>query len=133
MKHFFLATMLLLGSMAAMAHNTKFQVEGPEKSYNMVRVTNQTHYTGLECTVYFLEEQDGKLVVSSSLGHFTLAGKDDTDSNRVRVSRGQWLGVSLSDEYEGVNVLMTYKDMPLFDIIQIVLTEGSDPAIGQEF
>lgn len=134
MKKVLLFALAVFASLSVIAkNNIKLKIEGPEKSYNMVRVTNQTGFSDFDLTVYFLQERDGKMVVSSALGNFVLKGTGDTDSVRVRAGSGQWIGVALPEGMEGVQAVLTYKDLPAFDIVQIVLIEGNSPDVGEEF
>lgn len=113
--------------------NFRLQVDGPENSYNMVRVVNLSHYTDFTCTVYFLDKHDDKFVVASAAGTYKLAGTNDHDSNKVRVRKGNWLGVKLPDDMTDVSVSISYKDLPMFDIVNLVITDGTTPAVGEEF
>lgn len=134
MKRLILITLLAAISLAAGAkNNIKLKIEGPEDSYNMIKVCNQTNFVDFDVTVYALTERDGKLVVASGLGNFKLEDKEDTDSAKVKVRFGQWIGVSLPDGMENVQAVVTYLDLPVFDIIVITLTESSAVDVGEEF
>lgn len=136
MKKIVLALFSLVAvASAALAYeetNKIVRVEGPERTYNMVRITNNTHYTDFSCTVYVLAEDGGRFWVDSTLGVFHLGEYDDTDSNTYRVERGMYLGIKLPEGMEDVTPLVTYKDLPLFDIVKIILTEDGY-AGGEEF
>jgi len=134
MKRLILITLLAALSFAAGAkNNIKLKIEGPEDSYNMIKVCNQTNFVDFDVTVYALTERDGKLVVANGLGNFKLEDRDDTDSAKAKVRFGQWIGVSLPDGMENVQAVVTYLDLPVFDIIVITLTESSAVDVGEEF
>lgn len=136
MKRFSLIISLLMVFILGAQADNKFRlkVDGPEKTYNMVRVINQSHYAEFTCTVFFLEaKKDGTFLTGSAVGTYTLKESGDTDSNRVRVKNGEWLGIKLPEGIADVNVSISYKDMPMFDIVDLVITDGTAPAVGEEF
>lgn len=134
MKKFIIIAFALMASLSLAAqNNVKLKVEGPEASYNLVRVENHTDFSNFELTVYTLNESDGKFSVKSTLGSFSLKEKGDIDSVKTRVFAGQWLGVAIPEGMEKVKAVLIYKDLPMFDIVYIVLTEENAPAVGEEF
>ena len=134
MKRYVIISILLLLTFAAGAQTkSKYQIGGPEESYNMVKVTNQTHFSDFSCVVYFLQEKDGKHVVESTLGVFSMKGFGDHDSNKVRIRAGQWIGVKIPEEMADVTVNLSYKDLPCFDIVEITLTDSKGSSVGEEF
>lgn len=133
MKKLVILAVMALCSISLFAkNNIKLKIEGPEEEYNMVRVVNKTSFSDFNLTIYSLKEDGEKLVVDSALGSYYLKGKDDIDSVRVRTKMGQWIGVALPDGMETVTALLTYVDLPLFDIVLVVLTEEAMQA-GEEF
>lgn len=134
MKKILLLTLMALFSLSVFAQNNiKLKIEGPEESYNMVRVNNQTSFSNFNLTIYFLQEDGDKMVVSSTLGNYFLKGKDDTDSVKVRTRMGQWIGIALPAGMESVQAVLTYVDLPLFDIVFITLTDENTVKVGEEF
>lgn len=134
MKKILILALVLMASISAAAQNNiKFKIEGPEESYNLIRVENHTSFSDFELTVYLLKETEGKMVVNSALGTFSLKEKGDIDSVKTRLRAEQWIGVSLPEGMEKVKAVMTYKDLPLFDIVYIVLTDENTVAVGDEF
>lgn len=134
---FFFLSMVCLSSVFA-AENLKIKVDGPESSYNQLRITNNTDYSDFDVNVYLLEEKDNKYIIKEMLGTFHLNGKDDTDSCRMNLKNGQVIGISLPKDFEEIVYTATYQDLPFFDIMQLKLTSkavddfGNDP-IGKEF
>lgn len=134
---FFFLSMVCLSSVFA-AENLKIKVDGPESSYNQLRITNNTDYSDFDVNVYLLEEKDNKYIIKEMLGTFHLKGKDDTDSCRMNLKNGQVIGISLPKDFEEIVYTATYQDLPFFDIMQLKLTSkavddfGNDP-IGKEF
>lgn len=129
----FIAFMMLAWVGAWAGNNIKIKVEGPEEAYNLVRVVNQTSFSDFNLTVYYLRDSEGKQVVESVLGRFDLKGKGDVDSVKAKTVFGQWLGVLLPDEMSEVQAIITYKDLPAFDIVYITLVEGNAMKVGEEF
>lgn len=124
---------MALSSLSLLAkNNVKLKIEGPEDAYNMVKVINQTSFADFNLTIYFLEENGDKMIVSSTLGNYFLKGTGDTDTVKVKTTQGQCIGVALPDGMEDVQVVLTYVDLPFFDIVQIVLSEDTIK-VGDEF
>lgn len=109
------ATIITAGMMAE--NKLAFTVEGPEDSYNRVRVVNNSTYSNIQCRVVYLGEDDSVL---SPYGHYVLKTPGDADSNSTIVKRGTRLGIQTTSEFEGeVEFTVEYKDYPLYDIILI--------------
>ena len=102
----------------------QFKVEGPEKSYNQVRVVNETSFTDFNCRVMILNEDQSEKEV---YGDYVLKEKGDSDSNTKsgqKILNGTWLGVKFTKNFtEDVSFFVEYKDFPLFDVIIIHLTD----------
>ncbi len=115
--------------------NFKLRVEGPEARYNMVRVTNNSSLPSLDCTVYLLSKDGEKYTVRSSVGFFRTNGSGDTDSKKFDLNRGDWLGVALPDGIENVSCVISYLDLPIWDIVEITIinVSGGAYSVGQEF
>ena len=103
-----------------------FEVKGDEKSYNQVRVVNETSYTNFHCRVVLLNEDKS---VKDGYGDYELKEKGDSDANtksgnESRIKKGEWLGVQFPKNFtEEVSFFVEYKDYPLFDVIVIHLTD----------
>ena len=103
-----------------------FEVKGDEKSYNQVRVVNETSYTNFHCRVVLLNEDKS---VKDVYGDYELKEKGDSDANtksgnESRIKKGEWLGVQFPKNFtEEVSFFVEYKDYPLFDVIVIHLTD----------
>lgn len=103
-----------------------FKVEGPEKSYNQVRVVNETPYENFHCRVVVLNEDK---TVKEVYGDYDLKEKGDSDSNtksgtNSRIKRDSLLGIKFPKNFPGeVSFYVEYKDYPAFDVIVIHLTD----------
>lgn len=103
-----------------------FEVKGDEKSYNQVRIVNETSYTNFHCRVVLLNEDKS---VKDVYGDYELKEKGDSDANtksgsESRIKKGEWLGVQFPKNFtEEVSFFVEYKDYPLFDVIVIHLTD----------
>ena len=100
-----------------------FTVQGPERSYNQVRVVNHSSYSDFQCRVVFLNDDNS---VDMQYGTYHLKGYDDTDTNSIDVRRGTRLGVQMAQDFEGeVTFSVEYKDYPFYDVIMIYINDLS--------
>lgn len=116
--------------MAAMAvfaqREMNFVVEGPEKSYNQIRVVNETSFEDFHCRVVILNEDK---TVKEVYGTYELKEKGDSDSNtrgrkKDRVRQGALLGIQFPKSFSGKPFFhVEYRDYPAFDVIVIHLTD----------
>lgn len=128
MKKTILSVLLMLATVAVVAQQQimSFEVKGDEKSYNQVRVVNETSYTNFHCRVVLLNEDKS---VKDVYGDYELKEKGDSDANtksgnESRIKKGEWLGVQFPKNFtEEVSFFVEYKDYPLFDVIVIHLTD----------
>jgi len=128
MKKTILSVLLMLATVAVFAQQRimSFEVKGDEKSYNQVRVVNETSYTNFHCRVVLLNEDKS---VKDVYGDYELKEKGDSDANtksgnESRIKKGEWLGVQFPKNFtEEVSFFVEYKDYPLFDVIVIHLTD----------
>ena len=128
MKKTILSVLLMLATVAVFAQQQimSFEVKGDEKSYNQVRVVNETSYTNFHCRVVLLNEDKS---VKNVYGDYELKEKGDSDANtksgnESRIKKGEWLGVQFPKNFtEEVSFFVEYKDYPLFDVIVIHLTD----------
>lgn len=128
MKKTILSVLLMLATVAVFAQQQimNFEVKGDEKSYNQVRVVNETSYTNFHCRVVLLNEDKS---VKDVYGDYELKEKGDSDANtksgnESRIKKGEWLGVQFPKNFtEEVSFFVEYKDYPLFDVIVIHLTD----------
>lgn len=125
MKKSILLFVLAMAAMSVFAQNNMtFVVEGPEKSYNQVRVVNETSLENFNCRVVILNEDKSMKEV---YGNFQLKKKGSSDSNTKSVDRipqGSLLGIQFLKNFTGdVSFFVEYKDYPLFDVIIIHLTD----------
>lgn len=128
MKKTILSVLLMLATVAVFAQQPimSFEVKGDEKSYNQVRVVNETSYTNFHCRVVLLNEDKS---VKDVYGDYELKEKGDSDANtksgnESRIKKGEWLGVQFPKNFtEEVSFFVEYKDYPLFDVIVIHLTD----------
>lgn len=128
MKRTILSVLIMMASMAVFAQQQMmtFKVEGPEKSYNQVRVVNETPYENFHCRVVVLNEDK---TVKEVYGDYDLKEKGDSDSNtksgtKSRIKKDSLLGIKFPKNFtEEVSFFVEYKDYPAFDVIVIHLTD----------
>ena len=124
MKKFFIGLLCSVVCFASIhAESIKFKVEGPESSYNQVRIINNTKNSYFECKVYLLDlQEDSRFIIRNQIGTLHLKGEGDTDSCSCKVLRNSYLGVSVPDEFE-VFYRISYRDYPFFDVVEIYLSD----------
>lgn len=127
MKKTILSVVMMIAAMAVFAQKEMtFTVEGPEKSYNQVRVVNETPYTDFHCRVVVLNEDK---TVKEVYGDYELKEKGDSDSNtkgckKDRIKQGEQLGVKFPKNFQhDLSFYVEYRDYPAFDVIVIHLTD----------
>lgn len=128
MKKTILSVLFVFAAMAVFAQQQmmSFEVKGSEKSYNQVKVVNETSYENFHCRVVTLNA-DG--TVKDVYGDFDLREKGDSDSNtkgrsNERIQKGDTLGIQFPKNFTGeTSFFVEYKDYPLFDVIVIHLTD----------
>ena len=52
-----------IGALEFTAENLKIKIEGPERSYNQMRIVNNTSKSDFDCKVYSLKQKDEKFPV----------------------------------------------------------------------
>ena len=117
----FLACTLI--SLSHVSAKNIFVIEGPEKSYNQIRVVNETSQSDFDCRVAVLNDDESMNYV---YGVYHLKERNDIDSNSDtnRVRRGTKLAVQMPKDFPvEVSAFVEYKDYPFYDIIIIHLTD----------
>ena len=127
MKKTILSVLFLIAAAAVFAQKEMtFVVEGPEQSYNQVRVVNETSYTDFHCRVVILNDDK---TVKEVYGDYELKEKGDSDSNTKngkdsRIPKGALLGIQFPKSFTGeASFYVEYRDYPMFDVIVIHLTD----------
>lgn len=128
MKRIIFSVLFLFAAVSVLAQQKimSFEVKGSEKSYNQVRVVNETSYENFHCRVVVLNADS---TVKEVYGDFNLNEKGDSDSNtksgkESRINQGALLGIQFPKSFTGeVSFFVEYKDYPLFDVIVIHLTD----------
>ncbi len=123
---------MFVGRMLA-GENFKLLVEGPEAEYNLVRVINNSQHANLNCTVYLLNKDGEKYTVRSAVGGYSVHSSGGTDSKKIKVYRGDWLGVVLPDDVDDVSCIISYIDLPVFDVVEISIINSTALSVGAEF
>lgn len=122
MKIRILALMLMIGA-SLMCVNAKvvFSIDGPEKYYNQIRVVNETSQDSVRCRLVVLKEDDSRDYV---YGVYNLKGKDDSDTNTKKLTRGTRVAIEMPKDFDGeVSYTLEYLDLPLFDIVVVHLQD----------
>lgn len=133
-KTFIMLICTLLSFAGLYAEKIRFTVGGSEGRYNQIKVINQTKASNFDCIAYFLDKDGEKYIAREPLGAFHLdkTGSRDTCTNIKLISQGEHIGIAVPDEVGAVSYVVSYKDYPLFDIIEITLLDGESP-LGKEF
>ena len=107
-------------------HEINFVVEGPEKSYNQIRVVNETSFENFHCRVVILNEDK---TVREVYGNYELEERGDSDSNtksrkKERIKKGTLLGVQFPKSFTRKPFFnVEYLNYPMFDVIVIHLMD----------
>lgn len=137
MKKTILSVLFLIAVTAVFAQQEMltFEVGGGEKSYNQVKVVNETSYTDFHCRVVILNDDN---TVKEVYGDFELKEKGDSDSNTKngkdsRIPQGALLGIQFPKSFTGeTSHFVEYRDYPMFDLIIIHLTD-KDGGYSEEY
>lgn len=136
MKKTILSVVFLLAATVIFAQkDMSFVVEGPEQSYNQIRVVNETSLENFNCRVVILNDDK---TVKEVYGDYELKEKGDSDSNTKgtkdnRVQKGAQLAVKFPKNFQHeLSFYVEYRDYPLFDVIVIHLTD-KDGGYGDEY
>lgn len=96
-----------------------FVVEGPEDSYNHLRIVNETSMENLKCRVVILNEDKS---IKEVYEEFEFKEKGSTMKGKKGIKRGTILGVQFPKEStEKPSFSVEYKDFPMFDLVIIHL------------
>lgn len=136
MKKTILSVLFLMAATAVFAQKEMtFVVDGPEQSYNQVRVVNETSLENFHCRVVVLNDDK---TVKEVYGDYELKEKGDSDSNtkgtkNSRLQKGSQLAVKFPKNFQHeLSFYVEYRDYPLFDVIVIHLTD-KDGGYGDEY
>ena len=116
------------------AEKIRFTVGGSEGRYNQIKVINQTKASNFDCLAYFLDKDGEKYIAREPLGAFHLGemSSKDTCTSINLIDKGTHIGIVVPDEVGPVSYVVSYKDYPLFDIIEVSLYSEESP-LGKEF
>lgn len=110
-------------SITQMAAKNIFVVEGPEETYNQIRVVNETSHPNFNCRIVVLNDDESTQRV---YGVFNLNGRETANSQLESIERGTKLGIQLpKDLPDGISFYVEYKDYPIFDFIIIHLIDST--------
>lgn len=136
MKKIIVVLLMFLGLIiSAHSENIKMKIGGSEDSYNQIKIINYTDYDDFNCTVYLLEKRGEKFIVKETLGVLHLRFKNDSDTCSVTLMRNSYIGISFSKDLGGLSYVVTYRDIPFFDAVEIYISEKTEfeNAVGNEF
>ncbi len=117
---------ILTLSLLPFAANAKMvlTIDGPENTYNQIRIVNETSQENFKCRVIVLNEDESQKFV---YGVYKLKEYSDSDSNTQSIKRGTKIGIELPQDFNAeLNYDVEYLDLPLFDIVVIHLKDKDD-------
>lgn len=116
------------------AEKIRFTVTGSEGRYNQIKIVNKTTASNFDCIAYFLDKDGEKYIAREPLGAFHLGemSSKDTCTTINLIDKGTHIGIVVPDEVGPVSYVVSYKDYPLFDIIEVSLYSEESP-LGKEF
>ncbi len=126
MKKVIFLLVLVAGMAANISAEQKysFVIEGSEKVYNQIRITNRTSVSDIHCRVVVLKENNE---IKSVYGIYNLSGYDDSDTNTERITRGTKIGLQFPENFnEELLYSVEYRDYPLFDAVVITLYDANN-------
>lgn len=109
MKRFILFFASIVFFLIAHAKTT-FRVEGLSRSYNHIRVINQTTQENFSCRLVSLtENEDGSFTRGEVYGIYNLKKKNDIDTNTKYIKRGTLVGIEMPADFpEEVEAVVEY-------------------------
>ena len=128
MKKIFMMMFAAMMTITAMAQEKMmFTIQGPEETYNQIRVMNETSIPQFRCRVVLLDEAD-QIQSVYGIYEFKTIGDIDSQADINRVKRGTKVGIQLPEDFTTeLSYSVEYKDYPFYDAIIIHL---SDKATG---
>ena len=111
---------------------TTLTIGGYEKSYNQIRVVNNTSQEKFRCRISVIHKNGSQDV----FGIFYLSEKNDTDSNTNsnRIKRGEQIVIEMPKDFPvKTSFSLEYKDFPLWDVILIHIYDETSQFEGDEF
>lgn len=118
----FILSMLAFISVEA---KTVFTIEGPERSYNQIRVINRTSQDNFSCRLVLLTKNlNGSLHRDGEYGTYHFKGENDEQAITVKIKRGTLVGIEFEENFPvDVDVTVDYRDNRFFDSIVVVLAD----------
>lgn len=120
-KSIILCMLLVCGMYGWCAQRITFTVEGPEETYNQIRIVNETATAEFRCRISRLKA-DGE--PGDVYGVYTIKATGDTDTKTSKVRNGEQFVLDMPKDFPTeVSYAIEYVDLPLFDMVVIHLTE----------
>lgn len=122
MKRYLITPVFLIIAMFAIAQEKMmFTVAGPERSYNQIRVVNETSIEILRCRLVVLDKE---CHMKSVYAIVSVGQGDDKDSEGESVRRGTKIGIEFpKDLTKELDFSIEYRDRPFFDAVVIHIYE----------
>lgn len=123
-KSILLCMLLVCGMYGWCAQRITFTVEGPEETYNQIRIVNETATAEFRCRITRLNA-DGE--PGEVYGVYTLKAAGDTDTKTSKVCNGEQFVLDMPKDFPTEVVYgIEYVDLPLFDMIVIHLSDANE-------
>ena len=124
MKRIILFVLSMLAFISVEAKTT-FKIEGPEKSYNQIKVINRTSQDNFSCRLVLLTKNlNGSLHRDGEYGTYHFRGENDEQTITVKIKRGTLVGIEFEENFPvEVDVTIDYRDRRFFDSIVVVLAD----------
>lgn len=122
-KFFITIMAFLFVSLAQATAKNIFVIDGPEDSYNQIRVVNETTQSNFTCRLVVLNNDD---TTSYVYNVYNLGDRHDMDSHISRIYRGTKIAIQMPKDFPSeISFSVEYRDYPLFDAIIVHLTDGN--------
>lgn len=120
-RYLFTLVFLIIAMLTVAQEKMMFIVTGPERSYNQIRIVNETSIETLRCRLLLLDKEyhmkSVYAIVSVGLG-------DDVDSKGESVKRGTKIGIEFPKQMtKKLDFSIEYRDRPFFDAVVIHIFE----------
>lgn len=121
----FILSMLAFVSIEA---KTVFAIEGPERSYNQIKVINCTSQDNFSCKFVSLSKnRDGSFKRGEEYGTYHFKGKNDEQKIIAKIKRETLIGIETPVDFPvDIEVTINYVDHRFYDYVVVVLSDKNN-------
>ena len=97
-KFFFSVLACMCISLTQIYAKNIFVIEGPEETYNQIRVVNETSQEDFRCRIVILKDDE---TTDHVYGVYDLKEYGDISSKTARITRGTKIAIQMSGDFPG--------------------------------